>query len=70
MSKWYWLGGAVLFAIAAASTWFAFHSPAFFVGLGGIALTALVNAIMSAKGSPESRQRVREGLEPHERESK
>jgi len=46
--KWLWLGGAVILAVAAAATWFAFHRPDFVAGLVAVAGAALWKALAPA----------------------
>ncbi len=42
---WFWLGGAVLMAVAAAAVWFAFQRPDFVARLVSVAAGALWKAL-------------------------
>lgn len=46
--RWLWLAGAVLLAVAAGGTWFAFQRPDFVAGLVAIAVAAAWKAIAPA----------------------
>jgi len=66
---WLWLGGAVILAVAAAATWFAFQRPDFVAGLVAVAGAALWKAIAPAiaKRKPAKeeeiwRDAIREGM--------
>lgn len=66
--RWLWLAGALLLAIAAAATWFAFHDPRFVAGLSAIAAAALWKAVtpmLKPKDfTPEQLEKIRQGKDP------
>lgn len=49
-----WLGGAVLFGVAALAVYMAFQSPAFVAGLSGLAAAAAAKAIKEMVVKPET----------------
>lgn len=63
--KWLWIALAVLLAVAAGATWFAFQDPVFWTGLVAAIVTALAPIVLK-RMAPETearwRQSVREGL--------
>lgn len=67
MTRWLWLAGAVLLAVAAAATWFAFQRPDFVGGLIVLAIASVAKAIAPAfKGRPRTkaeRDRLNQGDE-------
>ena len=54
MSKWFWIGGAVLLGVAALSVYWAFQSPGFVAGLAALAAAAAWKAIAPALLKPMS----------------
>ena len=64
--RWIWLAAAVLVAVAAGATWFAFQRPDFVAGLAAVAATAAFKALKPdlkrywAKHTPEEWRKIRE----------
>ena len=48
VSRWLWIGGAVLLGVAALSVYYAFQSPGFVAGLAALAAAAAWKALKPA----------------------
>lgn len=67
MSRWLWIGGALLLGVAAVSVWYAFRSPGFVAGLTAIATAAAWKAIKPVVLSPETEDARAERVKAYRR---
>lgn len=67
--RWLWLAGALLLAVAAGATWFAFQRPDFVAGLVAVAVAAAWKAfapVILKPETPEAREKRIEAFKRNE----